>query len=222
MILAATVFFAPPVMAQTITPTSATLVREVTLSPGNWLWNHYARMSPEYRRAHPYKQFLETEACYLTDRKCTEADWKRVPKTQVVYIPAEPVFVRVPPGASIPGIILEESTGGIDHHGLVIDNDATDAEGTARLYGELKNLEAINKDLSSKYAMEGAFWRKAVAFLIFSVIAFGLLAMFLWTRLLPHRQKLQKTKPVLDVPPTELAMPVPPTPPLMRGTDTSS
>lgn len=190
MLFASLVFFAPPAMAQTST---ATFVREVTLSPGNWLWNHYARMSPEYRSAHPYKQFLESEACFLKERKCTEADWKRVPKTQTVYIPAEPLLVRVPANEPIPVVTLE-GTSDPELFAPVVDERGLSGDDAQLLAAELAILEKNNNDLSSQYVAQVTFFKKVFSSLIVFVIVLVLLALFLWNRLLRTKQELKNAK----------------------------
>jgi hypothetical protein len=189
MLFAALAFFAPSAIAETST---ATFVREVTLSPGNWLWDHYVRMSPEYRSAHPYKQFLESEVCYLKDRKCTEEDWKHVPKTQTIYIPAEPLLVRVPANEPIPVITLEGAgTGDFELFAPLVDAKGLSGFDADVLATELAIQKAMNTALSSEYVSQVTFFKNAVALLIFLAIALALSVLFLWSRLSRSKQELK-------------------------------
>lgn len=85
-------FISTPAFAE---GTDARFVREVSLSKGNWLWHHYQRMSVEYRRLHTWKSFMESDACFHSGRKCTNADWHAVSASQKILIPAEGLLVRV-------------------------------------------------------------------------------------------------------------------------------
>jgi len=190
MMLAATMLFSSPAMAQT----SSTLVREVTLSPGNWLWNHYARMSAEYKSAHPYQQFLESDACFLKDRKCTEEDWQRVPKTQKVYIPAEPIFVHVPPSEPVPGITLEENPNDIDLFAVIVDEKAISATDAGALAADLAIQKAANSALESEYSLLVTFLTSAVSLLIVLAIALVLYVVFLLSRLSKTKQALENAE----------------------------
>lgn len=193
MMIAFAFFFSPSVMAQT-NEAGATIVREVTLSPGNWLWDHYRRMSPEYRRAHPFKQFFESEACYLKDRKCTEEDWRRVPVSQAVYIPAEQLFVRVPPGAEFPGVTLAPSENGAEVYPIVLDAHALSADEVLQLTAEVSHLEKINSALRAASDFEETFSRGVIALLIVIIIAFALVLLLLLDRLRKTEQKLRNAE----------------------------
>ena len=92
LLIAVWSFIAPPAFAE---GTDAQFVREVSLSKGNWLWNHYQRMSAEYRSSHTWKTFMESDACFHAERKCTEADWRAVPVSHKILIPVEGLLARV-------------------------------------------------------------------------------------------------------------------------------
>lgn len=190
MLFTVLAFFAPSAQAEAST---ATFVREVTLSPGNWLWNHYARMSPEYRNAHPYKQFLESEACYLKDRKCTEEDWKRVPKTQTIYIPAEPILVRVPGIEPVPVVTLE-ATSDPELFATVFDEKGLSGDNAELLAAELSVQKTLNTALTTEYVSQVTFFKNAVALLILLAIALAVAVLFLWSRLSRAKQELKNAE----------------------------
>ena len=152
MIIAVIFSFAPSVMAANSVP-APTFVQEVSLSQGNWLWNHYMRMSVSYRNAHPYQQFMGTDACFLTERKCTEKDWLHVAKTQKIYIPADNVFVKVEKGASIPAIGLSALPKEPNLFVLSAVEASVVSAREKALESQIVSLKKANGDLNTKYVV---------------------------------------------------------------------
>ncbi len=187
MILAATALFTPPVMAEE----HMTLVREVALSPGNWMRNHYLRMSAEYRKALPYEQFLD-QACYLKDRTCTLADWKRVPKMQKIYIPAEPIMVRVNSAAAVPAIALVPNAKDPTRLTLaLLDKPLVTVRETV-LATEVRTLMKQNIELRSQNTSDKTVFDTMAAAFSATVLVLTLAVLFLWTRLSAQNTELER------------------------------
>ncbi len=179
MLSAAVFCFGAP-NASAATSDSPTFVREVALSKGNWLWHHYVRMSPSYRKAHSFTSFMKTEACFLPDRKCTEADWRRVPRSQKIYIPTENVLLKVAHDAATPVLGLSLRANGKGLYSLYARTAPLAQAEEVALNDRIKNLEFINRDLRHQYGAIVATYQYLVVITALFVCAFLVLTFVMW------------------------------------------